>query len=285
MSTLSERAMLSSLHISMWSATRTDKKASAEIADTHAISTKRAGHYRKHAINVEAPSFKAVRAAGAVLRVRHYYWTLPWAADGVRILPAANFDKYSQEMRALRSAFGIAANEFIRDYPALKAAARSELNGLYDENDYPKRIAGKFAIDHAILPWPEAADFRANLPQGDLDEIRRGITEEMERTTALAMRDPYERLYSHISRMVKQLSNPEGIIRETLVTGLAELCTVLPGLNIANDANLEDMRKRAESLVVGLDATCLRDHPGIRADVAKRATEIQDLMAAFMGEP
>jgi hypothetical protein len=281
---LSERAMLANISISTWAATRTDKKISQEVADRHSVTMKRAGHYRKHAIDIDAQTYLAVHAAGATMRDRHYWWTLPWIDKGARILPAPSFDKYSTDMRALRGKFNAAVADFVAAYPALKLAAKAELNGLYNDRDYPLDIGSKFGVQLSILPLPDAGDFRANLPQADVDAIKLGITADMERAMATAMREPYERLYEHISRMVDRLKDPKGIFRDTLVTGLADLCTVLPALNITNDRTLGTLCKKAESLVIGLDAKTLREEPKVRKDVAKKAADIQAMMAGLMGD-
>ncbi len=280
---ITQRAMLASLHIRMWGATRTDKTVTEQVAAQHSVTTKRAGHYRKHAIDVDAPTYKAVKSAGADMRHRHYFWTLPWGEDGARILPAANFEKYSAEMRGLRARFDAAVTDFVADYPALRSRAQSELNGLYNAMDYPRDIGTKFGIDVGILPLPDSEDFRVSLPDEAVAQIKSGIEQEMQRTTEAAMRDPYQRLYDHVARMVERLGNPESVFRDTLVTGLNELCGVLPGLNITNDPRLEELRKRAESMIAGIDAQTLRDKPMVRATVAKQAEEIHDLMATFMG--
>ena len=97
------------------------------------------------------------------------------------------------------------------------------------------------------------------------------------------MRDPYERLYSHISRMVERLSDKKAVFRDTLVTGLADLCAILPGLNLTGDERLDDLRKRAERMIAHLDPQDLREVPSIRQNVAREAAQIQNLMAGFMG--
>src|SRR5215469_8911435 len=138
---LAARALLVTLNIHRWQAARTDKKITAEVATTHAVSEKRAGRYRKNAINVESPSFKAVVSAASELRAKHYFYTLPWTQEGARILTTAMFDEYSREMRVLRAAFEKAVQAFVSDLPNLKEAAKVELNGLYNESDYPTDIA------------------------------------------------------------------------------------------------------------------------------------------------
>jgi hypothetical protein len=280
---LSERAMLVSLNIRRWAASRTDKKITAEVASNHAVSEKRAGRYRKNAIDVDAPTFKAVLGAASDLRSKHYFYTLPWAQDGARILTIAMFDEYSKEMRQFRVAFEHAVKAFVHDYPALKLAAERELNGLYNDQDYPVNIVAKFGVDIHFSKLPDSEDFRASLSQEAVAEIRNDIRAEVQTATDLAMREPYERLYRHISRMVERLSDKKGVFRDTLITGLADLCAILPGLNLTADPQLDDLRKRAERMIANVDPQDLRDVPAVRSDVARQAAEIQRLMAGFMG--
>jgi hypothetical protein len=280
---LSERAMLASLNIRRWQAALTDKKITAEVATTHAVSEKRAGRYRKNAIDVEALSFKAVVSAASELRNQHYFYTLPWSQDGARILTTAMFAHYSSDMRTLRGAFSRVVEGFVEDYPRLKQAAKRELNGMYNEGDYPTNIAAKFGVDVVIMPLPDSQDFRASLSDETVAEIKQDIQTELQKTTQLAMREPYERLYSHISRIVMRLTDKKAVFRDTLITGLADLCAILPGLNLTGDPQLDDLRKRAEKMIANLDPQDLRDVPSVRRDVAREAAQIQHLMAGFMG--
>jgi len=280
---LNERAMLASLTISRWQATKTDKKITREVADRHAVNERRAGKYRKFAIDVEAPSFKATNSAASAIRHEHYFQTLPWGQDGARILTAANFETYSAKMRSLRADFEQASDDFASDYPRLCENAKRELNGMWDASDYPRDIRRKFAIELSIMPLPDAADFRAALSDDAVSTIRSSIEAELAKTTALAMRDPYERLYQHIERMTNALKDPKGIFRDSLVSGLDELCRLLPRLNLTSDPKLDELTAKAQGLIQGIDAQQLREVPAIRASVAQRASEIQDAMAAFMG--
>jgi len=280
---LAGRAMLVTLNIRRWQAARTDKKITKEVATTHAVSEKRAGRYRKNAINVEAASFKGVVSAASELRTKHYLYTLPWTQEGARILTTAMFEEYSREMRVLRIAFEKAVQAFIADLPSLKQAAKIELNGMYNEADYPADIASKFCVEIVRMPLPVEEDFRACLPEETVASIRNDIKAEVDKATALAMRDPYERLYEHISRMVDRLSDPKAVFRDTLITGLADLCAILPGLNLTQDPQLDALRKRAEQLIVNVDPQDLRNRPFLRSRVAAQALEIQKVMAGFMG--
>jgi hypothetical protein len=282
---LCERAMLVTLNIRQWSASLTDKKVTAEVASNHAVNERRAGRYRKNLIDTKAPTYQAVGAAASELRKMHNFYTLPWSQDGTRILQANTFEQYSTTTRTLTADFDGAVRAFVDDYPRLKLAAKLELNGMYNESDYPTNIAAKFGVDNVPMPLPDAQDFRVNLSESAVAAIKGGIEAEMKKTLELAMREPYERLYTHISRMAARLSDKDGIFRDTLVSGLKELCTVLPGLNLASDPKLEELRVRAERMIANVDPQDLREIPSVRRDVARQAAEIQRMMAGYMGVP
>src|SRR5260370_30688782 len=241
---LPNRAMRASLTIRRWQAALTDKKIRADAPTPHAVSEKRAGRYRKNDIDVEALSFKAVVSAASELRNQHYFYTLPWSQDGARILTTAMFADYSANMRTLRGAFARVVEGFVEDYPRLKQAAKRELNGMYNEGDYPTNIGAKFGVDVVIMPLPDSQDFRATLSEDTVADIKKDIQAELHKTTQLAMREPYERLYSHISRIVMRLSDKKAVFRDTLITGLADLCAILPWLNLTCDTQLANLRKR-----------------------------------------
>lgn len=280
---LNTRAMLSTLNISVWTATRTDKRASREVAQAHGVNERRAGHYRKHAIDTSAPSYVAVKSAAGALREKHYWHTLPWNGDGARILPAASFATYSADIRHLKDAFESAVADFLADYPRLHRNAEVELNGLFNPGDYPRDIRAKFDARTTIMPLPDASDFRVKLADGAAAEIRAAIKAETQDALATAMRDPYQRLLDHMHRMVERLGDPEGQFRDTLVTGLAELCAVLPALNLTGDAQLDELRAKAEGMIAGISAQDIRDDKQLRASIATQAKEIEDAMSAFMG--
>jgi hypothetical protein len=83
---------------------------------------------------------------------------------------------------------------------------------------------------------------------------------------------------------VERLSDKDAVFRDTLVTGLADLCAILPGLNLTRDERLEDLRKRAEKMIAHVDPKDLREVPSVRQSVARQAAEIQSMMSSFMGQ-
>lgn len=279
---LSEKAMLVRLSISQWTAKKYDKKATKEVLDNHSASAD-AGRFNKALVAQSA--VKVISKIANEARTFHYANTLPWQDDGSRILPAANFSQYSGEMRKLRGKFEAIVSDFIDSYPSLVADARYNLNGLFNEADYPdqSKIASKYGFEVDIMPMPEAADFRVDLADEELFRIRADIGAKVQSATDKAMTDLWDRLYQAVSHMSAKLGEPDAIFRNSLVENLVELCDLLPRLNVTGDRALETMRQKVESSLCQHHPDTLRDSAAARQETAKSADDILSAMAGFIG--
>lgn len=280
---IASRAMLATLHISRWSAVKLDKKVTEEVAIKHGVKTRRAGKYRKNVIDPEHPLYVAINHAASAIRQRHDYWTLPWAENATRILPAANFEAYSADMRLLRAEFDRCVAEFAKEYVKLVTASQAELHTMFNHDDYPADITSRYGISIAIMPLPDAEDFRVDLPDDAINDIRANITKEIESSISTSMREPFERLFERIHNIVERLGDPEATFRDSLIGNLRKMLELLPSLNITNDPALNDFSERAADLIAGVDADVIRSMPEKRAELAEQASQIESDMAAFMG--
>jgi hypothetical protein len=280
---IATRAMLATLHISRWSAVRLDKQVTEEVAIQHGVDARRAGKYRKNVIDPDHPLYVAIGHAASALRQRHNYWTLPWGENATRILPAANFEKYSADMRLLRVEFNRHVAELVKAYPSIVAETRRDLKSMWKHTDYPSDIASSYGVDISIMPLPEAEDFRVDLPDDAINDIRSNITKEVERSLGKSMLEPFERLFDRIHNIVERLSDPEATFRDSLIENLRKVLELLPSLNITNDAQLNTFCERATDLIKGIDASVVRDMPEKRLEIAKQAAQIESDMAAFFG--
>lgn len=280
---LAERAMLVSLRQSCWLPGRVDTRVSREVAAAHNVGAKRVVA-RKYVIDPDTPSYRMVRRTFGDLRTRHYWWTLPWAHYGPRILPAVSFAAYSDDMRALTQRALDAVDTFTAEYPRLATLALAEdTKGLIVATDFPSNIRDCFGIDHQIMPIPTAGDFRVQMSDAEAAmvkaQMQEGVDSQIREALTLAAREPYVRLYKHIERMIERLSTGDATFRDSLVTGLRDLCAMLPALNLTSDAQLDALRDAAERMVAGVDADQLREVPVIRERVCADAKALRDLIA------
>lgn len=278
-----EKAMLVVLNISFWASRKHDKKVSQEVADDHGTDVN-VGRYRKNLLPFDAPSYKAVINALGNARVENYNHTLPWSNDGARILPAANFERYTEAMRSKKVEFDKAVKTFLEDYPVLRDKAKESLKTMYRPEDYPTvgEIERRFSFSTKVFPLPAGEDFRVELASDDVSEIRGQIEQEIKLAVADAMKDAYGRLHEVVSRMAARLSDKEARFKRSLVENIAELCDILPSLNLTGDAELTRLIDDSKAKLTRYDADTLREDSKLRDRVARDAKQIENDLAAFM---
>ena len=291
---VSARAVLASLHISVWAAQRFNRAVSDEVneqkgaeehssrVNCHLFGTKRAG--RKL-----APEFFAVLDAADALRDAHERQTLPWGRkNGDRLLPTANYFAWAEAIRAQGTAFLSAVDAFVEAYPRLQREAEPRLGKLYRADDFvsPDAVRRLFSYDKGVWPIPHGqGDFRVDLPADHVAAIEADIKGRMEDATRDAMRDAWERLHEAVARVAKATASSEdgrnGTVRDNLIDHLTDVCDVLSRLNVAENADFDAMRSRVQRELAGIAVEDLRTDKRLRADTEKRANAIVTAMSAF----
>lgn len=279
---LNDRALLVSLSISQWTARKLDKKATKEVADINRASTS-AGRYNKSLLPLNDLLANVHQKTG-LIREKFAKNTLPWGIDGTRILPSANYLPFMQDFRKEKGEWQYLVQNFLDNYDTLVDEAKRWLGDLYDEKDYPARdkIVEKFNMDMAILPVP-TNDFRVELSSDELTRLQEEMEGRMATVQQEAMMDAWGRLYKHVQHIAEKLADPKGIFRDSMVENAQETCDLLTRLNIADDPNLEAMRREVEAKLISHHPDSLRTDPDLRQDTAEEARKIMDAMSVFMG--
>ena len=278
---ISKKAMLARLSISIWSARKLDKTATAKVKEEYQTSSD-AGRYNKALIATNA--LKKVQSAAGDARTFHYQQTLPWNDDGARILPAANFFAYSEGMRKHKAAFQAAVSEFLTEYPALVEDAKIRLNSLFVQSDYPstENIVSKYSFETQVDPLPDANDFRVDLGDAEVSRIKAELDARSQQAQAAAMKDVWSRLHTAVSAMAERLSTPDAIFRDSLVGNIVELVDLLPRLNIAGDTELDRLTREVYARLTAYEPETLRTDKKTRQTVANDCAEIMSKMCGYM---
>lgn len=285
--TLSSRAMLCSLSISQWSASKHDRRASEEIAAYHGAQPD-VGRYNK--LLVPRETLAEVRRIAREARREHYFMTLSWDDNGYRVLPAAIYLEHAEKLREYSRQFAAAVEIFTAQFDQLVLESRSRLGGLFRSEDYPtsREIRDKFAIETQVMPLPDANDFRVSLGDEEKDRIKRQITASVEASLTVASRELWQRMYEAVSHMAERLSayqaTDQGVehpFRDSVVNNLVKLVDVMPRLNVAGDPELERLTAQVRSSLL-VDAAELRKSEDVRKDTAMKAARIAQQMSAYM---
>jgi hypothetical protein len=284
---LSSRAMLCSLSISMWSARKHDPDASEEIAARHGAQSDSG---RFHKLLLPKQALADIQKIVSEARQEHYFMTLPWDDNGYRVLPAAVYLDHVASMHALSARFTVATDALTRQFLTLIEQAKTRLGGLFRENDYPtpSELRAKFSFETKVLPLPDASDFRVALGDEERNRIKRQITAAVEASLQVGSRELWYRLYDAVRHMADRLgayqvtgSGIEHPFRDTVVTNLVKLVEVLPKLNVTKDPELERLAEQARTSLL-VDPKQLRESQSVRAETAKAAAAIAQHMAGYM---
>jgi hypothetical protein len=217
------------------------------------------------------------------------YWethTLDYKQKSIRIMPTAMYMEFVEEMRRLREKFEMAVSVFLADYPDLKEAARvsPSLGALYREEDYPTQaeLKEKFRVSLTILPFPNASQFGVDLPADVLTSLKSELDKHVEHSIKTANRDLVGRLYEAVSKLASTLYLNDSP-RLDVANNVKSLCALLPKLNFSNDPELTRILDEAQRHLGGLSGAELKESAFARATAAAKASEIESMMATFMG--
>jgi len=277
---LSEKAMLVHLRISSWSGRKLDKRQTREVITTANVASD-AGSWWTHMI--PKSEIKRVEAANFQVRVTHHKLTLPWMDGGLRILPSAMFMTYTKKMRKVIAEYDEAVSEFVSRYPQMVANAPKRLKKLMNGFQFPtaQAIKTKFSITTDILPMPHASDFRCELSNDEVKDIKTNIENSINTMTATAMSSIWEQLTELIGKIEATMKDPKKIFRDTLISNLKDFCELIPKMNLTDDNKLETLRKEAIAKLAELKPIDLRESKADRKKAHKSAKEILTKMKGY----
>jgi hypothetical protein len=277
---ITSSAVLVELNISVWTANKVDKSATEKVvSDNSAVHN--AAQVRKN-LMAGTTLRKEIADYAAGCRLWHNLQTLPWADKGVRLLPTSLFLGYKTEANAMRDTFNTMVDNFMVDYPALVQTANNYLGKLFNPQDYPSgdEVRGKFGFRLVFSPVPEAGDFRLQVAEQDLNELRQQYEDSFSTRLADAMREPWDRLHKLLKGMSDKLTDTESEYEakkryhDTFITNAQSLCGMLTHLNVTNDPLLERARRDLELTMLGTDMETIKESPEARKDMKHRLDAI-----------
>lgn len=278
MTKLTENSLLVSLEINQWTARKFDKSVTDKVDKDH--DTKDAGRFNKSLIARE--HLEAIGKIATRARAYHYDNTLPWSDKGERLLPSTNFFAYSQEILKLKMEFETAVNVFSLGYPGMILEAQTRLKNLFDSKDYPSVILDRFKIRTQYMPVPDVDDIRVKLDAADVDNIRKSVSEEVNRRFAEAQKDIYARIKEQLKRMHERLTVADGVFRNSLFENVRDMVELLPRLNVANDPHITELCSDLQNLYA--DPEKVRTDGKLRMAKAQEVTAMLSKMDGFFGK-
>jgi hypothetical protein len=265
----------------MWTGRKMDKKVSEEI-DVSKSTKARAGNYNKKLL-AGSDKLEKVQKIATAVRTWNYQHTLPWSDGGSRLLPMKSFFDYKATLGNYEQQYNDAVEDFLTEYPQLVSSSAFTLGALFDRGEYPdvEDLRSKFRFKYVFCPVPDAGDFRIDVEEQAKNELQQQYKEYYDGKLADAMKDAWDRLHetlTHLSDRMDYTDENKKKFWDSTITNASDLCGLLTSLNVTNDPKLEDMRKKLEKALNGVDASDIRESEAIRTSVKSK---VDDILSMF----
>jgi len=268
--TLASSAMLIELNISHWIGSKKDKRASDEVAHSN-NAIKGSVRAIKDLLHDNA-DLRAVTRHVSATRDMHSHMTLPWSNSGLRLVSTAQYFKYNQAMTEMQNEFERLVSAVLTNYNDAVIDMQLKLGHLFSHDDYPtlEELTRKFRFKLSYMPLPDSGDFRVDIGNEALAEMKQKYEEFYTEQYERAMNDVWTRLHKYLQKMSERLDYKEHekkkIFRDTLVGNVNEMIELLRGCNVTNSVQMRAMADNLEEAMSGVPPDALREDSTFRAE-------------------
>lgn len=262
--------MLMSLHISAWSGRKFDKKATAEVNELH--NSTNAGKFNK--ILVDEDAIKKVTKINSAAREFFYKNTLAWDDYGRRLLPSPNYFAVMQGIADFQQQHKDAVEEFLLKYGNLVDEARTRLNGLFNEADYPSESSLRKSFDFKlkVSPISDDSDFRVAIDEEEQARMKKQIEDGLRESLSKATEDIWDRVADQLRYIIERLTQVESKFHDSLIGNVRVLIELLPRLNFSGDQRIAQVCQDMKALLV--DTNLIKQDMQVRQQTIAEAKNI-----------
>ena len=249
---LASSAVLISVDISVWSATKQDRGISDEVT-TAKNADKSAGRYVKNLL-ANHPSHKAVvnyrQTIYNWLQRRTYRWN-----QSQQLLPSIDMPKFKQEYHEHQVAFHALVDSLIDNYDSIVSDMAFKQGDMFNRSDYPtkEQVASKFSLNLYVSEVP-TNDFRCGIAQDIAEDLFNNLSSQTKTIIDNIASDQAQRLVDVMESIthccgVDEIDLENGDVRtkrrkiyDTTIQKALEMCESFKRFNLKNDSGLEQAR-------------------------------------------
>ena len=281
--TLATSAILVTLNIGTWSASKKDKRKSEELTqDNHAASN--AAEVRKKLLP-DAAELEECKKIERQARLYSAGITMTWNDDGQRLLPMAVYTDYVATLANYEREFWDAVNVFLAAYTQLRYMAQSQLGDLFNAEDYPDTgtVRGKFKFNVDYAPVPEAGNFVVDLQGQAKDELIQQFNRASQSKWATAFADVCEEFRECMQHLLSKVGDKDGDkqtrIHSSLIPNIRKIVDKVRMANaLENNADVTAAVDGLERVLSGVSVDALKTNETARIQVREG---VNNLLSKF----
>tara|TARA_R110000796_G_scaffold94488_2_gene199357 strand:- start:194 stop:1033 length:840 start_codon:yes stop_codon:yes gene_type:complete len=265
--------MIVDFSTSVWTARKKDRKASDDITSMNAAA-KGVANVSKNLLG-DCAELQAVQKFAGNVRNIHYSMTMPWSDNGSRLLTTAQYFKYNETMTDLQQEFSRLVVEFLNVYDWKIMDAQAKLGAMFNRDEYPSRdqLDDKFGFRVSYVPLPDVGDFRIDINNTALEQLKTQYETHYTSAVSLAMNDLWHRLHDNLTTLIRQLGvDDEGKgnrLYDSVFDRALDLIEMLSTCNVTGDSQMEALHRKLVSTLHGLSLGQIKNSPSLREDTHK----------------
>jgi len=273
---ISSAAMVVDFNASVWTARKKDNKASEDVNNMNAAD-KGVANVTKNLLG-ECDELRAVQKFAANVRNIHYSMTMPWSDNGSRLLTTQQYFKYNEVMTDLQQEFYRLVGELLDVYEWRVIKAQDKLGTMFNRDEYPTRdsLQDKFGFRVSYVPLPDAGDFRIDIGNEAMTQIKSQYESHYTQAIKTAMNDIWHKLHGNLTTLVRQLDvNEEGKgnrLYDSVFDRAIELTEMLGTCNVTGDSQMEAMRRQLDEALHGTNLEQLKNNRTFREETRTKLT-------------
>jgi hypothetical protein len=289
---LATSAVLVSVDVNVWSATKQDRGISDEVTTLKKADAS-AGRFVK---NLLADDLFHKRVSN--YRQTIYNWlkrsTFRWN-NSQDLLPVINLQKFKQEFSDHEVEFNRLLDSFVNNYANIVGNMAFKQGDMFNKNDYPdaNEVRNKFGIKLYVSEVP-SHDWRCNISNDIADDLKQQyeqqaegiinhvITEQMDRLTDVMESISYCCGVSETTDAVTgETKTKKRKIYDTTIEKAKELCKTFKEFRPLDNeitARLTDAVTKLEHSLQGVDSETIRDSEAVRSKVK---SDVDDILSKF----
>lgn len=287
---LASSAVLVSVDISVWSATKQDRGISDEVT-TSKNADKSAGRYVKNLL-ANHPKHKAVvnyrQTIYNWLQRRTYRWN-----QSQQLLPSIDVPKFKQEYHEHELVFHSLVEALVNDYDGIVSDMAFKQGDMFNRADYPsaEQVKTKFSLNLYVSEVP-TNDFRCGIAKDIADDLfttlsnqAQGIIDSIAQEQSERMVEVMESI-SHCcgvdeSEVNGEVRTKRRKIYEGTLQKARDYVESFKRFNLKNDSGLELARASLEKVLNGVKAEDIRDSDAVRHHVKEGIDDILSKFGSF----
>ena len=228
------------------------------------------------------PAIRAINSKRGEIKEWWEEETLPYAQDGVRLLPKNRVEWFNARMQLRRQELFILAADVQYQRDLIVEDAMKRLGEAFNLLNYPDDLSISYGMEWSFPSLEPAGDLPPQIYEQQAAQIRGKLEEAVQLAEQAFLIQFLELVESLHERLTPGADGARKVFRDSAVNNFQEFFTRFQKLSLGSNQELETLVSSAKELVFGIEPKELRKGHLLREEVSTGLSRIKDKLAPLV---